>query len=263
MDFGEELENLAMQAAFWACGFDGDDYPLESLGGLADIATHHVRTLAIAILLGQGDSDLFHQNLIRSGLMRETFLQRCQQASALHDYHRATSRLEPFLDAVTAGDLGLARQIAALSPDEWFAKNELQEDFCYARLLHLLILEEPPEAELEALLQRMESTLDGAAPDRLDVCRAIANREQDDFDEAFTIVLASHELRCDAEKAQGVPQSLDVLARRYVFIEGLALLRIADHRGLSTEPEYRSCPELARAPMRTPFPADDPLFPTA
>jgi hypothetical protein len=41
-----------------------------------------------------------------------------------------------------------------------------------------------------------------------------------------------------------------------VFVEGLAILRLADQAGFPTEPEYPGCPALARLPSTVPPPAD-------
>ena len=48
----------------------------------------------------------------------------------------------------------------------------------------------------------------------------------------------------------------EIVAQRQVFVEGLAILRLAERRGLTTQAEYQYCPSLARVPMRTPFPGE-------
>jgi hypothetical protein len=47
---------------------------------------------------------------------------------------------------------------------------------------------------------------------------------------------------------RGQLEDVHVLAQRHVSIEGLALLRLADRRGIPTEREYLFCPSLARLP---------------
>ena len=41
-----------------------------------------------------------------------------------------------------------------------------------------------------------------------------------------------------------------------IELEGLAMLRIAQLRGLKTEPDYLFCPSIARLPIETPFPGE-------
>ncbi len=45
-----------------------------------------------------------------------------------------------------------------------------------------------------------------------------------------------------------------VIAERQIYIEGLAILRIADKLGFVTQSEYRFCPSIARVAMVKPFP---------
>ena len=46
------------------------------------------------------------------------------------------------------------------------------------------------------------------------------------------------------------------MAERQVYVEGLAMLRIADRLGLKTQGEYLYCPSLARVSMQKPFPGE-------
>ena len=49
-------------------------------------------------------------------------------------------------------------------------------------------------------------------------------------------------------------EEFDVIAARQLFVDGLALLRMATQLGLSTQDEYRGCPSLARQVTREPLP---------
>jgi hypothetical protein len=49
-------------------------------------------------------------------------------------------------------------------------------------------------------------------------------------------------------------EDVHVFAQRHISIEGLALLRIADRRGIRTESDYLYCPSLARLPASRPCP---------
>ena len=73
---------------------------------------------------------------------------------------------------------------------------------------------------------------------------------------AFADLLHARDLEIEAAKEAGQLEEPHVVALRRVFVEGLAILRLAERRGLRTEREYRYCPSLARTPMRTPFPGE-------
>lgn len=261
MEFAALIDDLLYDAAFWMTGLDDDTYPIEDLGQASGEVSQKLRTLAIAMLLSEGDTTIFCHNLIRSGLARLTFQRRCADERRVDDYHRVASRCDPFIDTVAAGDLDLARLIAALSPDEWWPEHEYEDDFCYALFLHRAIQVDAMSQDFKPLILQFENSLEGAESARLDVCRALISGEQQEFDDAFAGMLEEHEARIEEDKSRGAMEHVHALARRAIFVEGLALLRVAESLSFRTDPEYRYCPELARLPMTEPFPADDPIWP--
>lgn len=246
---------LTYDIAFWMQGLTNPSYPVEELGKLSLELSTKLRALAVIILLVEADTDYFCHNLIRSCRARETYLRRTGDAGLLDDHHRASGRYEPLLDAVAAGDWVLARRVADSSPTDWREGHEYEDDYCYAQLLHRLIVPDTPDDEFVGLLARFEAYEDGAANPRLDVCRALATRDQAAFDAAFDGLIADRALVIEREKERKEDEPR-VIAGRQVFIEGLAILRIAEQRTLGTDPEYRYCPSIAREPMRIPFPGE-------
>lgn len=253
MKLGEYRKVLAYDIAFWMQGLTNPDYPMKRLGGLSLELSDKLRAMAIMALLVKGDSDVFYHNLIRGGITRETYLQRLKNEGINKDHHRASGRYESLLDAVAAGDMALARRIVELSPAEWQNGHEYEDDYCYAQILHRLIQETPPEQEIIPLLNQFEAYLEGEPSARLDVCKALMERNQNAFDEAFDALLEEQEAKIAADKARCQMEDPIVIAQRQVFVEGLAILRLAEMRGLTTQSEYRYCPSLSRIPMEIPF----------
>ena len=252
-DYGEAL---AYDIAFWMQGLTNPTYPIEQLGKLSLELSDKLRALAIITLLVKGESDFFYHNLIRSGMARETYLQRLKDEGIEDDHHQASGRYEPLLDAIASGDLALAHRIVDLSPTEWRKGHEYEDDYCYAQILHRFIQEIPREQEIPSLLEQFEAYLEGQQSARLDICRALIQRDQNAFDEAFVALLDEQESKIDADKTRGQMEDPVIVAKRQVFIEGLAILRLAEGRRLTTQIEYRYCPSLARLPMRVPFPGE-------
>jgi hypothetical protein len=247
---------LAYDTAFWMAGVKDPTYPLGQLGDLTLEVSAKLRTLAIVALLVKADSDKFYHNLIRSGMARETYLLRCQAEGRLDDHQRASGRYEPLLDVIASGDLELARRIASLSPAEFRAGHEYEDDYCYAQILHRLVQLVPPEPEIVPLLDQFAAYLDGEDSARFDLCQALTNRDQGAFDKAFAALLDERDAQIEAEKERGQLEEPPVIAQRQVFVEGLALLRLAEGRGLATDADYRFCPSLGRIPMTNPFPGE-------
>lgn len=250
-------ESLAYEIAFWMGGLEDPSYPIEEIGRMSLEISDKFRALGIIALLVYGNHNLFLHNLMRSGLARVTYLSRIRNAKATRDHHYASGRFAPLLDAIASGDFSIARRITQGSPDRWQSGKEYEDDFCYARLLGGLVEEPVAEARAtEKLERRYLSALEGEADSRLDVCRALVARDQKGFDMSFAALLEARSDQIAADKARAQLEDPVVIAQRRIFVEGLAILRIADSIGLATEADYEYCPALARQPLTIPFPGE-------
>lgn len=252
MPWTEQAGLMATDIAFWLLGLQDPDYPIEQVGRLSSEISEKFRSLAIMQLLGEASTDLFLHNLMRSARARVTFLERLQREGIVDDYYRASGRYGPLIDAIAAADFDCARRIAELSPVE-MQPGEYDDDYLYAQILHRLIQEDPPVAELNALATQLEAFLNGEPSARLDAARALITADQQAFEAAFEDLLFDFEARVRKAKERGQLEEPMVLAQRAVFMEGLAVLQLAENGGLLTDSEYPYCPALARRPMQAAF----------
>lgn len=237
---------LAYEAAFLMQPMEDPSLPVAEIGELSLTVCQKLRSIAIIALLSKGDPTLFAQNLIRSGRVRLAYLQRLRRERVENDHHRASARVDGLMDTVAASDLGLGRRIVVASRSSWLRGAEYEDDFCYAQLIHRLVLQEPDEAAANALIEQFEKVLDGQTSARLDVCRALLNRDQAAFNEAFDNLIREQESQIAADKARYQLEEPEVMSQRLIFVEGLAVLRLATLHGLKTEPDYLFCPSIAR-----------------
>jgi len=283
IEYGSVLDvELVYLANLWA---------VEEIGKLSLELSDKFRATAIMALLVEASSDGFYYNLIYSGLARKIYLQRLKKAGIEKDHHFVSGWYEPLLDAITAAEFCLARDIVDLTPREWQEGHEHEEDYCYAQLLHRLVQEMPDEKELALLLDQFEACLENRPRSRVKICRALVEMDQAGFEKNFNALLDEQEVELgvycpwdyetfqkkfdklggfdavsdlcngdlDDEGAQDLLEEIEKKlnsAQRQVSVDGLALLRLAEARGLTTQLDYRYCPALARVPMETPFPVD-------
>lgn len=252
----EYNDTLAYDTAFWMAGLYDSDYPLEQLGSLSLEVSDKLRVLAIIGLLTKGDNDLMCHNLIRSGNARVVFLKRLKLAKVEIDHHMCSGRYEPLLDSIAAGNFELAQQISELSPSEWLKGHEYEDDYCYAQIIQRLIQTEINQNDIFPFLIQFESYLNDESNTRFDICRALVNFERVAFEKAFENLLEERELQITMDKGAGQMEDPQIIAKRHVFIEGLALLRIAKKHGLILQGEYSCCPSIALMPMKKPFPGE-------
>ncbi len=256
MSLGQYIEDLAYDAVFWLQGLENPDYPIAQLGGLSLEVSTKFRALAIVTLLTEGQPDLFHHNLIRSGRARQLYLERLRRENIESDHHRASGRYKPLLDLVAANDIERARVIISLSPRDMMNRHEYEDDYCYAQVMHSFVEGSRAEPEIPAFLNRLEEYLDGDPSARLAVCRALLERDNAAFEDAFESLLMEREVEIEQARERAQLEDVILAAEREVFVEGLAVLRLATMRGLSTQSDYRFCPSLARVPMTRPFPGE-------
>lgn len=235
-------------------------YPQAELGEVYEEATSCFQALGICNLLVSLDTEGFFRNLILSAYTRRHFLQQSRLAANppdehLADEHLAISRNESFFDAIAAGEIGLACEIADLSPGEWIQDGEYEDDFCYYFFFHTYVrgFENPDRDILKKILDRFEKSLEGNPSARFTVCGAFFAKDQEAFREGFQELIRERESQL---KNQSLKGDLTFEPKSHVFVEGLALLRIAAKAGFRLSEEYRYCPGIARAPRSGPLPGD-------
>ncbi len=255
MIWSEAIPGVVMDVAFWWMGVESPDTPIDGLGDLSLEVSYKLRTLAILAILAEASTDGFVHSCTRAARARKLYLQHLGNDGVDRDHHFVSGCYEPLLDAIAAGDMLLVQEIDKLSPADFLPPDEYEDDYCYAQLLQRLCREPVPEGELEPLLERFETYLDGDRNPRLPLCRALVERHDGGFEQAFEEFLVALGQNIQ-EKIDGGRQVEDVhtFAQRHISIEGLALLRIADMRGIRTESGYLYCPSLARLPASRPCP---------
>lgn len=252
MSLEDDLGLLALDAAFWMEAVKDPDTPIDQLGDVCLDVEKKLRAIGSILLLTRGNTDGFLHNLIRAGKAWEVFLARCRR-EAPEDHNFCAGLFQPVLDAVAARDRSLATQLSTLAPDSFRAGHENEDDFAYARVLRGLLTGTAPENELVPILERCADAGDSMSAVRADVLRALLVRDAGAFHEAFGGLLAIRETKIADDRARGQVASPVVRAERRLYVEGIALLNLAEERGVPTELDYPACPSLARVPMVRPF----------
>ncbi len=254
----EEIAENAVNHTATLTGIAQAQTSAARLGKLCNDLSRHYRALGTYGLLMNADTETFFHCLIQSALTRKYYLERSGREGVLQEPARRASFADPFFDAVAAGQPRLAAEIGALSPADWQRGFEYEDDFAYARFLYRLVTGDPAvEPQLDAELERFAAALEDGESVRLELCLALRTHDQPRFDEAFDALLLQradeYEELADPSGDSIPSQELSFEANRRIFIEGLALLKLAEARGLQTRPEYDMCPALVREPVYGPF----------
>lgn len=247
MDIRDVHTELILEARFGFAAVTAER-PIAERGGALEELSAYFQGLALCHLLENADIASFRENLVRSGHARRYFLRRSRVEGNDADRRLALSRTEAFLDAVAAADLPLAREIATLSVERWNPAWEYEDDFCYYRILHTLVLDPDAAREpaLGALLTRFEAALEGGAAWRLALCEALVERDAARFDESLRGFIEAEQEANDVRREALESYEFLFWPRSFVSVEGLALLQLATLRGIETTDAYPLCSAIAR-----------------
>lgn len=199
------------------------------------------RIAGIGDLFLTATPDALHRRLSQSGRAYAAWL------AATPGSPQAPSLALPLFDAIGAADQDAAMAIARAAPRAWAHGEEYEEDFLFVELVMQRFVLGAPAAEIEALLTRWETALQGSEDARLDACRALHRGDAQAFDAGLRALLQQRtddfEERIDAG---GVPPEVEFTEALF-SVEGLALLRIAEALKLPTDEDYPQVPSIARA----------------
>ncbi|NMO15319.1 hypothetical protein HPC49_20445 [Pyxidicoccus fallax] len=210
--------------------------------------------IAAATLLLEGRSQPFFLNLCRTAENWRRLLVHLEQRQ--QPPPPASWGLTPLAGAMAANHWGLASQVAERLTADWRKdEGEYAVEFAWASTLAGLVLHttrgEAPTARIEQLARVSKETCWPT------LARALLDGDTAMFLSAFADAHALHEARTE-KLARGFTQREDrFAAHRYLWFEGLALLRLARKRGLDLPHErHRYCPPLAQVPMTEPYQGD-------
>lgn len=235
--YGELLEAIEENISSVAGGL-----PMAEAGPTFDVLVRDFQALGIFKLFLELDVEAYRHRLLQGTFARRYYLEKSKSESVFDTIFMAASRTEAIFNALAAGDADIAREIAALSPKRWLPDGEYEDDFCYYAFLHA---ELNPTLHLDRgdLLDRFERALEGDTSPRLDLLRAMFDRDQDAFDGAFDDLVFDYKQSVASSPNWSEPSRE---ARSRIFVEGLAILHLAEEKGFRTASEYELCPAEAR-----------------
>ena len=203
--------------------------------------------IAIGALLIDAKPQTFFTNLCRSAENWRRYLEVRQAKSATD---ASITFLSPLIGAMVAGNWTLAGAVAALALHGAQEETDYEDEVLHARLLnHLVSGRCRSTPEIEALAARLTEVDQGLFSARLGVMRALLARNRTAFVDAFAAAVGSYGDRIEELAGMLTVPRAKVAPHRHLWLEGLALLRMADAIGLKVADDFRYCPPLARIPM--------------
>ena len=209
-----------------------------------------LRIRGICALFLDYDREAFHEDLQKSATFYLHYLKNIAEEA-----DKITSESAPFFDAAACKDVEAAREISRYARATWNQGLEYEDDFLYVRfLMTRCFLDSDDEAQ--ELLDALKIVLDGAPSPRFDVCQALMERDATAFDEALALLILEHEERYSTGRASGYVAEEEWATDGLLFVEGLALVAMAEILRLPVQDDYLFIPSVARAASERPHQPD-------
>jgi hypothetical protein len=195
--------------------------------------------------------------LSKAGNARAAFLELVKSGLESPPKYVCASKNIGFSAALAAGDIETARRIASSSPQSHFGDIEYEDDFLFFHFLHRAIEDDTTTEDLNRIIARWEIVLEGQESGYFNVCRALASDRSDDFEPAFESFIKTRQRQLKEYK-ESIGYDREMFAAEgKIFIEGLAVLRIAEMKGLPAVGEYKLVPDNSRILVGLTLPAPD------
>jgi hypothetical protein len=254
IEFGQEsFDELAHEVAFCIENLRHPKCQVQLAGRFYEKAAECLRAHAILRLLVDADVDGFANDLAMSGQARRGWLRRCERSHYV-DYFCALSRSGAMVDAIAADDITLAREIFALSPVNTLMGDEYEDDFCYQRYLGLYITGATDEERMAHMARYRVAARDDDA--RVKVCEVLDAADQVEFENAFEALLRARATEIAHDQGLAGEEVVMAIGTK-IFVEGIAILKLARNAGLAIAPQYPMCPSLALLPHKPAQPPDE------
>jgi hypothetical protein len=197
------------------------------------------RRLGICVLLTRLNVGGFANELAKAGKAYEHFVSHSSDADA---EYVCTSRATPYFDMLAAGDIATARRIEAIAPRTWEREHEFEDEFLYMRFLMDLVSSNSSPIDRDPMIERMQKLPD-LSPGKLAICEALHAAEDQAFEEAMELML--EERAEDVAEARSLPipsEAYFLETEAFIFVEGIAIVRLARLIGIRTHHEYPGIP---------------------
>lgn len=210
--------------------------------------------LAVASLLVDGKPQSFFTNLCRAAANWARYLEYrdARQWPKAPVVHTA-----PMVGAMVAGQWGLATALAQTASSGERRATDYEDEYQYARLLiELAKCRGRRTAEVASLLAAVVGADQGLFAPKLAVVEALLAAEAGEIRERFADAVSHYDQQVEEQSKMLTIDQRKLEPRKYLWLEGLAFLRLAELNGIEIADNYLYCPPLARVPMAKPYAGD-------
>ncbi|WP_224240879.1 immunity 49 family protein [Hyalangium gracile] len=220
-----------------------------------DILIRDFHIIAVATLLVDGNAQGFFLNLCRAAENWRRLLALLRSRKLAPP---PATKTTPLLAALAAGHFELADALASAPSAERIEGEEYEDEYLWASIFRHLARHSPsPVATVKPLVARLLKANKKEYASRCDMALALLTQDAEGFTKAFEQARLDYELQTEKKAANFATPVTAFAPHRFLWLEGLALLRLAERAGFALEAtDYKYCPPLARVPMTAKYAGD-------
>jgi len=199
---------------------------------------NNYRQIGICTLFIEYSAQSLFDNLIKSS---KAFL---YGITNIHKSQVTTSKALPLFDAIACNDYRLAQKISTALSREHNPEEEYLDEFLYFSFLMQRFFLNGNEQSCNDLLVRYEDLLDGTTDEQFVICKALNNKDKALFDDGLEQLIIKNSNKYKQGFLNGSILEEEYATNGCIFIEGLALIRLANTIGITTEKNYLFIPSI-------------------
>lgn len=226
----------------------------EDFTKLVDDYCNQFQILAAASLLSDDKPSMFFANLGRAAANWLRLILYCKKqfwTPPPVSYRRYTlGSLVAGIDKINNRLFNECRAIP-------LAENESPAEYYYTLLLYGLHAQDDDMEQYNK--NYYEKMMEQGGPEdigRADMMQALFEKDNDSFIEAFEQALIAHEQKTEADAMSFTVPVTRFAAHRYLWLEGIVLVKLGQRQGFKLHTAYKYCPESALGKYTESFPDD-------
>ena len=184
-------------------------------------------------------------SFFKSGVPDLLFARASQSASTYLEYllnadegKKVLSKSDAFYDAIVSDNIPCAKAIAENSPTSFNPKYEYEEDFLF---IHFLMQHFFMSADDEKCQETIEGHLEvseGGDEELRDIASSFLTNDSKLFNQGLSIYLQKRSDDIEARISREAISEDRWAWERYYSVQGLALIRLADRKGMDVDSGY-------------------------
>jgi len=209
------------------------------------------RKIACLRLLSKANKKEFASSLAKSAQAWIYFMGLIKQGRNFEDEFNCGIRYISLFDALSCGIIKYAVAIAKSYPNKHTSDYEYEDDFLFYQFISQLTLlsQDEKHKDLKEILARWKEVLQGDPCCFYNICEALQHNDKDAFSNALIEIIQERNEKFENWKISPSYIEEVVASSQHIYVNGLALLRLAELLNIDISEEFESLPNISRVPI--------------